>query len=201
MAQLTGGNAMRIWPVVAVALMGSACFTFSQPSLQPLVTKDDALDMPQIVGSWAQEGDDPQVIRFRALGDKSYELSCVGGAGEKAKRGTLAVAFGRIGDQLYWDLTAIPLDDEDDSWSLHRLPIHTFARIHLEGDRLEIAYLDSDWVSSALADSSIDIAHTMLDNDVLLTATSAELKQFVLDHGDDEGAFGKADVYARKSAH
>jgi hypothetical protein len=190
---------MRIWPVVAVALMGAACLDLAPRSLQPLVTEDDALDMPQIVGSWVQEGDDSQVIQFRARDDKSYEVSCVGGADDEAKRGTFVVAFGRIGDQLYWNLTALPLDDEADIWSVHRLPVHSFSRIHLEGDRLAIASIDADWMKEALADSRIDIAHTMVDDIVLLTATSAELKQLVLDHGDDEGAFGEAGVYTRKA--
>ncbi len=190
---------MKIWPVVAVAVMSTACFNLGQPSLQPFVTEKDALALPQIVGTWVQEGDDPDVIRFRAADDKTYEVSTVWPAGETPKRGTLVVAFGRIGDQLYLDMTARPLDDEDDAWSIHRLPIHTFARVRLDGDRLEVAAMSDKWVTKGLEDSTLDLPHTTQDDTVILTATSDELAQFALAHADDEGAFLDPDVYTRQS--
>jgi hypothetical protein len=110
--------------------------------------------------------------------------------------------FGHIGagDYLYWDLLAGPRDDESALWRQHRLTVHSFARVTLDGDRLEVAQLQPKWLKAALADSRVEIAHTTVEGDVILTASPAELQELVRDHGDDEGAFGDLQVFYRTPA-
>jgi hypothetical protein len=193
---------MRMWPILAVTLATTGCYESQQLSLQPLFGDEQAVDLPGIVGSWVADGDkEDEVLTFAREEGKVYSLSFVGSNGQR--QNGLLVAFGAVGDgePLYWDLTALPYKDEPDVWAEHHLPVHSFARVKLDGDRLDIAYFQRDWLKKALRESSVEIAYTVVDDtNVVLTATPAELRQLLCDHGDDEGAFGAPQVYHRRPA-
>jgi hypothetical protein len=46
-------------------------------------------------------------------------------------------------------------------------------------------------VKAALADASLDTPHVEIEGEPLLTGSTAELQQLLLEHGDDEGVFAE----------
>jgi hypothetical protein len=79
----------------------------------------------------------------------------------------------------------------------HLIRAHIISKIRLEKDSLWVASLESDWLKKMSSAGSLQIQHVMRDNEIILTASTEELQQFVLRYADDPGAFAKADVYAR----
>lgn len=172
----------------ALLLLGSVgCIEelADQKASLPLFAEGDRVSEAELLGSWASEGDEPFTVTIRAL-EGDYALT----ASEKGRtHRPIAVRLGRIAGTLYWDATALPGESHEGLRDQHLLPLHSIARIRVDGDRLVVAPLRSDWVKAALADGSLDTPHVEIEGEPLLTGSSAELQQLLLAHGDDEGAF------------
>lgn len=179
------------WAPVVVA--GAFCGCITQASLQPLFEEGDAVAVPEVLGTWEQVADrDPVTIEIRD-GESGLELRLL-----HEKRTTLfEVRFGRLAGETFWDLTAQALEDEEPLFTLHRWPVHSFARVRVEGDRLEVAMLSPDWTKGVLGSGSVDVAHEVVDREILLTADTADLKRFVSDHMADPDAFDAPLVFRR----
>jgi hypothetical protein len=183
--------------LVSLAGLGAGCIV--QTSLHPLVADSEALAMPGIVGRWISTNDDGDVmaLTFRPRGGAAYELLL--SENGASRQGALRVVFGRFGGETFWDATALPLEDEDDFWGEHRLPVHGFARVRLDGDRLEIALLDPQAVRRSIENDDTALAYERTDDGILLTASSEALGCWVSAHADDDEAFGDTLVLRRVS--
>jgi hypothetical protein len=158
-----------------------------QKAVEPLFAEGDRVSVPAVVGTWASDGDEPVTLTIRAF-EGDYALT----ASEKGRTGRpVAVRLGRIGGTLYWDATALPGEDHEGLRGQHLLPLHSIARIRVEGERLVVAPLRSDWVRAALADASLDTPHVEIEGEPLLTGSTAELQQLLLAQGGDEDAFAE----------
>jgi len=71
-------------------------------------------------------------------------------------------------------------------------------RVRLDGETMEIAFLDPEWMSEALADGRLALAHFRDDgeNDIL-TAPTADLEAFLATYGEEPEAFGEPEVFRR----
>jgi hypothetical protein len=177
--------------VLAFALLlgnaGCIAELADQKAVEPLFGEADRASEPAIVGAWASDGDEAVTLTIRAS-DGDYELT----ATEEGRTDRpLAVRLGRLGGTLYWDATAAPGEDREALREEHLLPVHSIARIRVEGERLLIAPLRSDWVKAALAEGLLETPHVEIEGEPLLTGSTAELQQLLLDHGGDEGAFAE----------
>src|SRR4026209_2751662 len=105
---------------LCAAVLGTGCFT-DVSSLHPLVEAEAAVAVPLVVGSWADEESGSTVLSFRPLGGAEYEMSVVEDG--KSQGPALRVRFGRLRDDLYWDITAPASEDQGGLWSEHRLPV------------------------------------------------------------------------------
>jgi len=158
-----------------------------QKAVEPLFAEADRVSEPAILGAWASDGDDPFTLTLRTL-EGDYLLT----TSEKGRTDRpLAVRLGRIGGTLYWDATAAPGKDHEGLREQHLLPVHSIARVRVEGGRLVVAPLRSDWVKAALADGSLDTPHVEIDGEPVLTGSTAELQQILVAHGGDEAAFAE----------
>ena len=69
------------------------------------------------------------------------------------------------------------------------IPVHAFLRLSLEGDSLGISYLDDSWLKENIENDKIRIKHELVDDDILLTASTKELQQLVVNCAEDKEAF------------
>jgi hypothetical protein len=76
------------------------------------------------------------------------------------------------------------------------LPLHSFFPISQENDTLALIPLNDEWLSAAIVQNKVRLAHIYQDNyprevtnDAALTASSKDLKAFVRKYADDKAAF------------
>jgi hypothetical protein len=193
---------MRAWPVLSFALLGTGCLS-QVASLQPWCTEEQSVTLPGIVGTWSAEDDDGTTLRLEPAGDdaesKAYHLVIEEREKDEESQGEFVVAFTSIGEATYWNLTPLAADNEEGLWRAHRLSTHGFARIVLDGDHLEVAFLDPDWLSDALGAGQISVAHTRTDGDIVLTASTDELRELVAVCAGDAKAFANVSTFVRKA--
>lgn len=189
--------------LAAPTLLGLAVVTagcFFQTSVHPFLAPEDGVVLPTLAGEWVEaEGDDPDILEFTKaqptpgdtwtlrLRDKPDTPPAV-----------LTVRLGHIGEGLYWDMT-VPEDENEPALAAdHRLPLHSLARVRLDGERLEVAFLEPDWFKKRAAAGELAVAHLGVEDDeILLTAPTKELQAAVLELPDD--AFGAASVFVRRA--
>jgi hypothetical protein len=103
----------------------------------------------------------------------------------------------RLGPHLFWDLYLRENGCEENSLSeVHRLPVHSFARIQVTDDTLMIWTLDTDWMERQIKAGDLDVKHEEIDGVFLITAPTQDLQGFLRRHAEDSGAFEK-DVLKR----
>jgi hypothetical protein len=183
-----------------VATFSVGCFAPESLSLHPLFERAELVAVPQLAGTWVaqkedDDGEEPTVLRIEPTENPFYGL-VVTEDGER-EPGELVVGLGRIGETLYWNLTALPADREGTLWSLHRLSVHSFARLEVDGGRLGVAWLRGEWLSDALRDGWVEADHTRIDDTLILTGGTRELQRLVAALPDEE-AFQEATVFLRR---
>ncbi|MEK7404375.1 MAG: hypothetical protein AAB225_04645 [Acidobacteriota bacterium] len=171
--------------VAGIMMLLAAC---SVRSLHPLYEDKDLVFEPGLLGTWAEK--DSETWTFGRSGVNAYELVCT----EEGKvTGRLDARLVRLGKHLFLDLYP---KDVDESFTV---PAHVFVKVRIEGDVLHVAILDPGWLRDALAQGKVRIPHVRLKpDDVLLTASTAELQGFVREHAEDEKAFPPAKLRRKR---
>jgi hypothetical protein len=185
----------KLGPLAATVAVSSVllggCWTHGL-SVNPLFTDKEAMDVSGLAGNWTEAEDGSSSFTLRPLGQGRYELVTF----EEGKRQRpLSVSAGRLGGELYWDVTAKPGEDEG-PWGAHRLQIHSFARVRLEGDRLEIAFLNADALEEAIQAGRFSLSHEHVDDQLLLLAPTEELQELIL--ALDDGLYASTGVFQRE---
>lgn len=71
----------------------------------------------------------------------------------------------------------------------HIVPVHTFAKLTVKQDTLQINWFDQDWLENLIKENKIRIHHENNGDYILLTAKPAELQKFVTKYVNTEEAF------------
>lgn len=175
---------------LGILLFSTGCIV-DQKALHPLFDASDD-SAPSLAGTWRSEDDSATVV-IRAIQD-GFELMSIK---EGKANGPLQLRLGRVGGTLYWDATPAEDEGSNDLRRAHELPVHSIARLRFSDDSLAIEPLCSDWVKTAIAEGRLDTSQVLIDDTLILTGSSAELQRLLLEHGDEEGAFGDAVVLRR----
>lgn len=97
----------------------------------------------------------------------------------------------RVGDQLIAELIPGQPGDHGDSYELRFIKAHWFCRISIDGDVLRLAMLDPFWLKKAIDEEKVSISHEPTGSNVVLTASTRDLQEFLRQYGEDEEAFPK----------
>ena len=163
-------------------------------SLHSLLTEKDLVFDPALVGTWVGE-EDKFTITFQKSGENAYELFFMG-EGVTGKH--FEARLGQLGRFRFLSIYPKELDTKDEFYKKHLIGAHTFYRIRIDGDVLQINYLDDDWVKKMIAEKRVSIAHESFDSDIVLTASTDELQNFVLMHAEDPEAFPSVEYRRQK---
>lgn len=177
-------KSIRFFFIVLIAALFAGC---PARSIHPLFTDQDALFNPALIGTW---GMDDETYTFEKLKEKNYQL--VIRSKKESDSTAYVVWLGKIGSQ--WFLDSYPLVNSDEH---HYMSVHVFTRMKMEGDTLRLASLEADWISKMIDEKKIKVAHVRRDNEVVLTASTKELQQWMGTIGTNNEAFPNEDAFAR----
>ena len=108
----------------------------------------------------------------------------------------------KVAPMLYLDLAPVAADDEggpdEDAYELRLLPAHQFFRAWIEGGVLRLAQLDGYWLRETIDQGKASLNHERVGTSIVLTASTRELREFLQEHADDEGAFSRFQEWHRR---
>lgn len=158
-----------------MALLLTGCL----PSLHPLYNDKTLIFKEELVGKWM--GDDDVLWRFTRTGDKEYELKIR----EDEKRvGRFSAHLTQIEGLMFLDLYPDDeqLKDLTDFYKMHILPVHTFMKVDQINPNLQLRMIDYEKVEKMLEDDPNLIKHETVEDRIVLTASTEELQNFVVEH-------------------
>lgn len=162
------------WTVIAAVLL-AGCL----PSLNPIYTERDLIFDPAVVGSWKQPNSRAS-WEFTKRDDKSYNLVYTD---ENGYSGRFIARLARIEETVFLDLFPQQnASDESGFYKFHLVPIHTIYLVRRTTPELELAAIDHKWLEKFLAEHPGTVANATFDGRKLITASTAELQAFVLQH-------------------
>jgi hypothetical protein len=158
-----------------VALLMAGCL----PSLHPLYNDKTLIFKDELIGKWM--GDDSE-WRFSRAGEKEYELRI---RDDEKEIGRFSAHLIEIKGLMFIDLFPDdePLEDLDDFYKIHLLPVHTFMKVDQINPNLQLRMIDYEKVGKMIENDPNIIKHEVVDDDrVVLTASTEELQNFVVEH-------------------
>jgi hypothetical protein len=196
---------LMLFLTCAVAAVMLGCV----PSLQPLVTDEKELIFePNLVGTWIKpdsrtsfklekgvaKAADNSAPTTGEGGDKAYTITATDDDGNVAK---LVGGLVRLDNTLFFNTTVLDSGVKGFT-SCHMLPVHLFTRITLDGDTLTYATLDAEWMKKQHAEKKLAIRHELVNDTVVLTASTPEIREFLRKNAGNPDAFQKPTELKRK---
>ena len=182
---------MGVPAVIGIAIVMAGCV----PSLQPLYTPEDLVFDPALVGTWTGPGGSDS-WSFQKSDENAYRLTIAGT--EEPDR--FDVRLVRLGDRLFLDIYPVEsLDMGGSFYRGHLILTHSFARISLDQDTLQVASLDHTWLWGMISDKKLKISHELVNvNEVVLTAPTKDLQAFVKKYAGNKEAFHAVEFHRQK---
>lgn len=189
-------------------------------TLHPIFTEKDLAYNPKLIGTWKTEnqGNKGRAVITNLANENSLELP--GNISSIKQKGYLIsyqdengatseryIAFlARIGKHLYFDY--FPADKKEDQnidefFAAHFVKMHTSYRVEISNDgSFEISQLDEGYVTKLIDEKKIRISHeTDADDNMVITATTQELQQYLLKYGDEPSAYRSDKTIFKKINH
>ena len=197
-------KARNLFIVGIIALFLSGCVVYS---FYPLYTEKDLFANDMLIGEWF-ESDDQEVKFYDGDTEWSFKHPYIGKKengiidstsyvlnlktveqGEKIES-EFRVHVIKLGEYYFLDFYLEDFGgDEVTLATFHIVPVHTFAKLTVEDDRLIINWFDQDWLDELIRENKIRIHHEQNDDFILLTAKPKELQKFVTKYVNSEDAF------------
>ena len=155
-------------------------------SRQPFYTDATRVSLPALVGGWTDcatltNRSNPPAetdIGWITRGKTPLQLRITGGSND-----VYTWVFFKAGDNLYCDWLA---DDAQD-------PYHNLYRANLTGTQLQLAQLDGDWLTNAIARGQVRLPapERTVNSNWVFNATSLQWLSFLENLGTNTAAFSK----------
>ena len=174
-------------------------------SINPLYTAEDLVFDPALIGVWRGEGDSKETWAFEKAGDKEYKFAYTENDG---KTGHFEAHLLKLGHARFLDLFPDESGIEDMNrsgfYKVHLLRTHSFLKVTRIEPALQMAPLDLKWLRELLGKHPKAIRHHRIgegdDAQIVLIASTPELRKFVEKHLRTEGAFGEPINLKRKQS-
>ena len=187
---------MRNFAVIgAVAVLLAACI----PSINPFYTDKDVVFDAHLIGTWQEKenADTPETWKFEHGENKAYKLTVTENDG---KQGEFEAHLFKLNQDYFLDIVATEIGTNVAGLTTASLiPGHLLLRVLQFEPELKLAMVDFDWLDKYLKDHPKELAHRRDDRDrVFLTAETADLRGFVMQHLGEGELFSKGGEMIRK---
>ncbi|MCG6189293.1 hypothetical protein [Maribellus maritimus] len=179
--------------VFFIAVFLSSCVVYS---FYPLYNKEDLFANDILTGKWTDDDGTLWNFEHTYLGEKvpenidstSYTLFL---KDKDEKESEFSVHIVKLGGHYFLDFYVEEYFDDDNLnlASFHIIPVHTFAKLTVEENKLIINWFDQNWLEDLIKENKIRIHHENNGDVILLTAKPNELQKFVTKYVNSEEAF------------
>ena len=183
---------VAVVPIVSLGLLISGCdedpgspFVLS---VHPLYLESDAEFDPTLLGKWV-DSDGDVTFHFETSPDPVYKLKVVERNSEATVTGEFKAHLVRIGNTWFLDIFPEEKEGGSEFYRTHFVRAHTFARVQIDHDSLQVSFLASTWLKQRFDDKTVDTAHEVIEGTPVLTATTEELQSLVDRFAKDDEAF------------
>jgi hypothetical protein len=173
-------------------------------SLHPLFTEKNLASDEKLLGTWVDDSNET-TWQFTDTNKpkKAYNLIFTDKEGQK---GSFVAHLVKLGKRLFLDVfpNQLPWDEKDPNktqWSYNNfflIPAHTFIKVNAIEPQLKLQLTDDDELNKLLKDDPNTIENTLVEDRLLLTASTAELQKYVLKYADDSRLFTEESILTRK---
>ena len=173
------------------------------PSIHPLYMDDDLVFNPELIGEWYDDDDPEQTWEFTRAGENAYTLKHTDFTHKTKKldsgeftndticfTGEFEIHLIKLGGIFFMDFYPNKNKMEiNELLELHLFPVHTFAKVQFRENEVRIFQVNPDWIDMVIKEKKIRITHEMVDDEILLTASTEELQKFFTKYAEEDEAF------------
>ncbi len=167
-------------------------------SLHPLYTEKDLIFEEKLLGTWAKN-DSKETWQFKQVnGDKYYKMIYTD---EKGKKGPFDAGLGKLNNMMF--LNIFPQEPKlkaNDFYKFHILRVHSFIKIEQIEPTLKMRIMNPEKMKEMLENDPNLIKYEIVQDRLVLTASTEELQKFMKAHANDEGLFGEPSELKRVEA-
>lgn len=183
---------MRNQVVVAILLIVLAGCVHS---LHAVYGEDDVIFDSSLLGEWIGDRESWTVTR---ADENAYRILH---ADDKGRPGVFIGHLFKIGDSYFVDLAPVRTDIRDSEfYQGHHLATHTFFQVVRLRPTPQIASFSHDWLRDHLAENPSALRHERIGSEIVITAPTREIQEFLLRHRMDNGAFIAGKPWRRATA-
>jgi len=168
-------------------------------SLRPLYTKEDTTFEDNLIGTWVNDSNET-TWQFKRINEppKAYELIFSDAEGNK---GFFVIHLVKLESRFFLDVypSESPCgqlnDPNEAKWPYNKfflIPAHTFVKIEAFEPQLRLRLTDDEGMKNLLKEYPNAVKHETVEDyngSILLTASTKELKEFVLRFSNDSRLF------------
>ena len=174
-------------------------------SINPLYTEQDLVFDPALIGVWGGDSDAKETWAFEKAGDKEYKFVYTE---EDGKTGQFEAHLLKLGNTRFLDFfpeeSGIEEMNRSSFYKVHLLRTHSFLKVTQIQPALQMAPLDLKWLREFLGKNPKAIRHHKIgegdEAQIVLTASTPELRKFMEKHLKTEGAFAEPVNLKRKQS-
>lgn len=176
--------------IVHIATLGIALSLMGCParSLFPLFMDKDISFNPGLVGAWSNN-EAAETYLFQKGEGKNFAVIVTNKDGDTIQ---YRVQLGRLGKS--WFLDSYPTEKPK---SYHMISTHLISKIWYGGDTLKFASLEGDSLKKMVESGKLNIPISVVEDGIILTASTKELQQIVLKLADDDRYFPEPEILSR----
>lgn len=187
--------------ILMVVLFFSGCVIWS---FYPLYTEKDLFANEILTGNWTNENDSlnwsfEHPIKDSKTGKLDHTKYVLSLTDCDSAYTTYDVHVIKLDQNYYLDFylteiitsgSKVAGENKDISlWPFHIVPVHTFAKLTIAKDTLQIYWFDKEWLYEKIKEKKVKIRHEYSDNNLLLTAKTADLQKLVTKYANTPEAF------------
>lgn len=187
-------------------------------SLHPLFTEENLVFEEKLLGTWVDNPNSPKSTwEFQRVEDsaqkegelnppkkpdKAYKLILLNN--EDNTKGSFYAHLVKLENRLFLDVypSRIPCAEPDPNkdWLLNTfflIPGHSFVIIDSIEPQLKMRWTNQDEMEKLLKEEPGAVKHELVEDGIILTASTEQLQQFVLKYADDERVFSEKTILTR----
>lgn len=172
-------------------------------SLHPLYTEEDVVFEEKLLGTWVDDSNCTWEFKCPNEPEKIYKLVFSDDEGQK---GSFDVRLAKLENKLFLDAYPgeMPWDKEDPNktgWfynTFFLIPAHTFIKINSIEPELKLQLTNVDEMKKLLKENPDTVKHELVEDGMILTASTKELQAFVVKYADDSRVFTAENILNRK---